>query len=51
MGIRVEIIMLGVGGIAAMVVYIGNQLHQIAGDLRLIARQLDRVLSALERQE
>jgi hypothetical protein len=51
MGMRIEIIMLGVGGIAGMTVYIGNQLRQIAGDLRLIARQLNRVLSALDRQE
>ena len=48
---RIELIMIGIGAVIGGVIYIGNQLHQIAGDLRLIARQLDRVVRVLERQE
>jgi hypothetical protein len=43
--------MLAVGGITGGMVYVCNLLHQIAGDLRAITRQLDRVIQRLERQE
>jgi hypothetical protein len=51
MDIRLELIMLAVGGIAGGVIYACNLLHQIAGDLRRITRQLECVVSVLERRQ